>query len=122
MYKRQAKGRALFTRFPVRGIKPEGNSWEDDEETGTLLAYDFDQQRCAVIQDEVEDIRLGADHRTLVYTLHDKMRVIDALGELPDENNGDSRPSHETPGRRSGYLDLHRASVLVEPLEEWTQM
>jgi tricorn protease len=117
-----ARGRALFSRFPVRGIKPEGNNWEDDEETGTLLAYDFDQQRCAVIQDEVEDIRLGADHRTLVYTLHDKMRVIDALGELPDENNGDSRPSHETPGRRSGYLDLHRASVLVEPLEEWTQM
>jgi tricorn protease len=117
-----AKGRALFTRFPVRGIKPEGNNWDDDRETGTLLAYDFEQQRCATLQDEVEDIRLGPDHRTLVYTSHDKMRVIDALGELPDENSYDQRPPHENPGRRTGYLDLHRASVLVEPRDEWTQM
>ncbi len=42
-----ARGRALFTQFPSRGIKPQGNTWEDDDETGTLLAYDFEQQRLA---------------------------------------------------------------------------
>jgi tricorn protease len=115
------RGRAIFTRFPVKGIKPQGNNWDDDEEVGTLLAYDFEQQRLGTLQDEVEDIRLSADHRTLVYGLHDRMRVIDALGELP-ENGDEPRAGGDGPGRRSGWLDLRRASVLIEPSAEWTQM
>jgi tricorn protease len=116
-----AKGRALFTRFELKGIKPEGNNWEDDDdETGTLLAYDFEQQRCAALHGEVSEIRLGADHRTLVYSSHDRMRVVDALSELPDEGHEDK---HNTDaGRRTGWLDLTRASVLVEPRAEWAQM
>lgn len=116
-----ARGRALFTQFPLRGIKPQGASWDDDDETGTLLAYDFDQQRAGVIATDVGDMRLGNDHRTLVYTSHERMRAIDALTELPEEGQEDQRLSSE-PGRKSGWLDLSRASVLVEPRAEWAQM
>ncbi len=116
-----ARGRALFTLFALRGIKPEGATWEDDRDTGSLLAYDFEQQRLAPLAQEVGDVRLGADHRTLVYTSHDRMRAIDALGELPEEGQEDPKLSND-PGRRSGWLDLSRASVLVEPRDEWAQM
>jgi len=117
-----AKGRVLFTLFPVKGIKPAGNSWADEDEVGTLLAYDFEQQRCATLQTEVGEIRLSIDRRTLVYATRERMRAIDALGELPE--NGDDEPRHlgDQPGRRSGWLDLRRASVQVEPRDEWAQM
>jgi tricorn protease len=116
-----ARGRALFTRFPLRGIKPEGSSWEDSPESATLIAYDFDQQRSAPVAQDVHKIRLSADHRTLVYESHDRMRAIDASTELPEDGQDDPRSGND-PGRRSGWLDLTRASVLVEPHAEWTQM
>jgi len=116
-----AKGRALFTRFPVRGIKPHGRSWAEEDETGALLAYDFEQQRSAELAQEVSSIVLGADHRTLVYTSHEKLRVIDALGDLPEDESDAPAPSSET-NRRSGWIDLSRADVLIEPRDEWNQM
>jgi len=117
-----ARGRALFTVFALRGIKPEGASWDDDHETGTLLAYDFEQQRLAPLATEVGDIRLGSDRRTLVYASHERVRAIDALGELPEEGQDDPLKHLTDPGRRTGWLDLSRASVLVEPRDEWAQM
>jgi len=116
-----ARGRVLFTQFPLRTIKPEARSWEDEHESGTLLAYDFEQQRVAPLAQEVGDIRLAADHRTLVYTSHERMRAIDALLDLPEESGDEPKPLVD-PGRRSGWVDLARASVLVEPRDEWTQM
>ncbi len=116
-----ARGRALFTQFSLRGIKPEGATWDDDNDTGTLLAYDFEQQRVAPLANDVGDIRLGRDDRTLVYGSNERVRAIDALGELPEEGQDDPKQPAD-PGRRSGWLDLSRASVLVEPRDEWAQM
>jgi tricorn protease len=116
-----ARPRALHA-LSLRGIKPEGNAWEDDEESGTLLAYDFDQQRCATIAQRRRRTSGSAPitarwctNRTI------SMRAIDAAGELPDDDTEDD-PRTRRSGRRSGWLDLSRASVLVEPRDEWTQM
>jgi tricorn protease len=118
-----ARGRVLFTRFPVKGLKPEGKSWEDEEdEPGTLLAYDFEQQRLVNVQTDVGDIRLANDHRTLIYTSGHRMRAIDALLDLPEFPEDETKPQLDQPGRRSGWLDLTRASVPVEPRDEWAQM
>ena len=117
-----AKQRVLFTKFPVRGIKPQGNNWEDEDEVGTLLAYDFEQQRTATVAHDVGEIRLGDDRRTLVYTSRDKMRAIEAILDLPENGEDEHKESQDEPGRRTGWLDLTRASVMVEPREEWAQM
>ena len=116
-----AKGRVLFTRFPVHGIKPQRDD-EEEPEAGSLLAYDFEQQRCATLASDVGSIALSADHRTLAYTSHEKMRVIDALGELPDDEEETPRTPGTEPGRRTGWIDLRRADVLIEPRDEWAQM
>jgi tricorn protease len=117
-----AKGRALFTQFQLRGIKPQGNNWDDEDETGTLVAYDFEQQRAAAVAHDVAEIRLGGDYRTLVYTSHEKMRAIEASVDLPENGEDENKSTQDQPGRRTGWLDLTRASVLVEPREEWAQM
>jgi tricorn protease len=112
------KGRALFSRFPVRGIKAQHD--DDDEGGGTLEAYDFGQARSATLATGIDDFVLGSDARTLVYESHGKLRAIDAGGELP-EDEPEEKPAAET-NRRTGWLDLGRVGVLVEPATEWAQM
>jgi tricorn protease len=114
-----AKGRALFSRFPVRGIRPNERELHEDSE-GELQAYDFEQQRSATLATEIEDFVLGPDARTLVYLSHGKLRAIDAGADLPEE--GDDEKALQEIGRRTGWLDLGRISVLVEPRAEWRQM
>ncbi len=116
-----ARGRVLFTKYPVKGIKPESHAWDDEDEVGSLWAYDFDQQRAVPLQNEVGEIRLSGDHRTLVYSSHEKMRAVDARRDLPEEDDDEEKLGSE-PSRRTGWLDLSRASVLIEPKAEWQQM
>ena len=113
-----AKERAVFSRFPVHGIRPGDR--DEEASDGELLAYDFDQQRCAALAFDIDDFVLGPDARTLVYASHGKLRAIDATRDLPDEDD-DEKPAAEV-GRRTGWLDLDRISVLVEPRGEWRQM
>ena len=48
------------------------------------------------------------------------MRAIDALADLPEEGEEQKPPTE--PGRRSGWIDLDRASVEIVPRDEWAQM
>jgi tricorn protease len=114
------RNRVLFTKFEVRGIKPGDRDWDVEEPAGTLLAYDFEQQRCATIATDVSEIVLGNDRHTLVYRSQNRLRVIDALNDLPEEND-DIKPPSE-PGRKSGWIDLDRISVEIDPRAEWHQM
>ena len=112
--------RVLFTSFAVKGIKPARREDAEREDHGTLLAYDFEQQRLATIANEVNEIELGADARTLVYSSRDRLRAIDALSDLPEEGDEQKPPAES--GRRSGWIDLDRASVEIVPRDEWAQM
>ena len=114
------KGRVLYTRVPVRGIK-NGAAGDDEEEgaQGTLLAYDFEQLKQATVAQDVSEMVLGADGHTLLYRSHNRLRAIDASADLGDEEP--EKPSNE-PGRKSGWIDLDRASVEIVPRDEWAQM
>jgi len=114
------RNRALFTKYEVRGIKPGDRDWNAEESGGVLVAYDFEQQRSATIATDVSQIVLGNDRHTLVYRSQDRLRVVDALNDLPEEGD-DIKPPSE-PGRKSGWVDLDRISVEVEPRSEWHQM
>ena len=114
------RGRVLYTRYPVRGIDPAGTR-DDDEEPGALFGYDLETRRESRMHGEVAEIRLGADARTLVYRSNERLRAIDALGDLPGDDDDDAKDGG-APSRRTGWLDLSRASVRVEPVLEWAQM
>ncbi|MBV8281644.1 MAG: PD40 domain-containing protein, partial [Candidatus Eremiobacteraeota bacterium] len=115
-----APGRALFTQFPVRGSLGHSFLKDDTHDDGTILAYDFAEQRCASLATCVSEMRLAPDGHTLVYRSGYRLRAINALEPLAD---GDARPPvPDEVSRRSGWIGLGRVSVLVEPRDEWAQM
>ena len=109
-------GKALFTTIPLRGTLDNG-SWEEDEseepETGTLKAWNFKEFKAETIADNVVSFALSRNRKKLLYYSGRRLRVINA-GEKPASESG--------PGRRTGWVELNRVKISVEPQREWEQM
>ncbi len=107
--------RVLFTRFPVSGSL--GQSWRiDNTAKGTLEMYDLKNKKQERWLDEVSDFGLSASGKTLIYRLGNRVRVVDPVSKPAAD------ASKESPGIRSGWLDLERVKISVDPMSEWRQM
>ncbi|NRQ35292.1 peptidase [Nonomuraea sp. NN258] len=95
------KGKALLLTSPLEG------------ET-SLHLYDFAKQKNETFADGVTGFELGRDHKTLLYRAGNRLRVVKA-GEVPEHDD-------DPPGRESGWIDLSRVKVSVQPEAEWRQM
>jgi tricorn protease len=87
-------------------------------ESGVLEMYDFETQKREQIAAGVGVIiYLSANYEVLVYQSGNRLRVqnIKMLGK--DKDTGDM-----SPGRKTGWIDLARIKLSVEPLAEWRQM
>ncbi len=98
-------GKALFSVHPVEGAHDTGHC--------VLEAYDFDKQESDRLVEELDDFWLSPDHKTVLYRLWDRLRVIKA-GHKPDDSDQHNRAS--------GWIDLSRVKVSVLPEAEWRQM
>ena len=104
----QAGDKVLLHVAEARG----GRSWDDDP--ARLEAYDLSSGSRDVLVHGVDSYRISTDGVTLVYRTGRALRAITA-GEKPDD-------SAKGYSRASGWLDLSRISVAVDPPLEWRQM
>jgi tricorn protease len=107
------KGKVLFTTYPIEGARGRRN--EEEAPRGALESYDFETQKQDRLVDGVSDFWIGRDGKTLLYQSGDRLRVLKA-GEKPPEKKEDK------PGRESGWIDLGRVKVSIQPEAEWKQM
>ena len=111
---RGIKGKALFLLYPIQGsIYQQSDS---DEPKGHIDCYDFEKRKGEKLIDDVSDFGLSRDQKTLIYRSKHRLRVLKAGEKPPKTDNGD-RPSRE-----SGWLELNRVKVSVQPATEWKQM
>ncbi|MBX3149265.1 PDZ domain-containing protein [Candidatus Obscuribacterales bacterium] len=115
-----AENRALFTVYAVEGIKPNFSWYDGDSANGSLMAYDFEEARAGTIQKDIGYMALAFDNQTLYYRAGRRIRAMDAGEKLPAD--GREAGAASGTGRKSGFLDLSRAQVLVTPQDEWKQM
>src|SRR5438046_1228884 len=111
------KGKTLFTSVPVEGSLT--HTWFPGGEPpakATLEMFDFDTGKAEIVVKDISDFQLSGDRKTLVYRAGNRLRVVKA-GEKPDEN-----AAKEGPGRKSGWVDLKRVRICIEPPNEWKQM
>jgi len=113
--------KVLFSSFPVEGSL--GRTWWSSDAPpakGKIEAYDFKRNEKSVLIDGITSFRASADAKAIIYQAGHRLRVTPA-SRKPNGPGPGERPS-EKPGRESGWIDLGRVKVSVEPAEEWRQM
>jgi tricorn protease len=108
-------GKVLYTRYPVEGTLGQDDLSFEPQANGTLLSYNFEDQKEETVLFGVSDFAVTPDGAVLIYRSGNRLRVLKA-GEKPDEK------SNSGANRRSGWLDLGRVKVSVLPGAEWRQM
>ncbi|HRW06553.1 MAG TPA: S41 family peptidase [Caldilineaceae bacterium] len=107
-------GKAIFTMLPVEGALDDDLAPENEaDEAGTLRCYTFADFKTETLADNVNWFQLSRDRKKLLYAWRRRLRVL-AAGEKPQTDSG--------PSRRTGWIDLFRVKVSVEPQREWEQM
>jgi tricorn protease len=109
-----APGKALFTILPIKGSQEDDDEEEDGNGgDGLLRAWNFKEFRCDTLVDGVQSFALSRNRKKLIYLAHGRLRVIPA-GEKPASETGSPR--------KTGWIDLGRVKVSVDPQSEWEQM
>lgn len=108
------KGKVLYSEFPV---DPSGTS--PDAAKGSLNVFDFTAMKEDTLVTGLDSFIVSRDGSTLLYRAGKKIRAIKA-GEKPNDAkaNGMIRDG----GRSTGWIDLDRVKVSVDPPAEWRQM
>ena len=106
------KGKVLFLVYPIQGSTSQPNQ---DEVKGHIAVFDFEKQKYEMLIDDVGSFILSRDYKTLLYRKHHRLRVVKA-GEKPPKTE------NERAGRESGWIDLGRVKVSLQPASEWRQM
>ncbi|MCZ7647254.1 MAG: PDZ domain-containing protein [Planctomycetota bacterium] len=107
-------GGAVFTSYEVEGAL--GRSWAsgDPQARAKLEVYKFDDAKADTLVNGITNFKLSADAKTLLYRAGNRLRSVKA-GEKPNDKDGES-------ARKSGWIDLKRARIEVNPPAEWRQM
>jgi len=103
----------LWTSFPLPGAHGRGGHKEGP---ARLEAFDLDTLRLETWVESVDEFRLAAGASTLVIRDGKRLRAF-AASHKPEPKGGD-----EPPSRASGWIDLGRLRVSIEPRAEWRQM
>jgi tricorn protease len=105
----------LWTSFPVPGAHGRGGHKEGP---AALEAFDFDTLRTETWVDRVDAFALSADSTTLIVRDGKRLRAFNAAHK-PERKDG---AGDDAPSRASGWIDLGRVRVSVDPRAEWRQM
>ncbi|MEP7190866.1 MAG: S41 family peptidase, partial [Roseiflexaceae bacterium] len=79
-----------------------------------LEVYDFEERSRETLIEGMSSFAVSQDAKTLIYRAGRRLRVLKA-GEKPKDDAG-------APSRKSGWIDLGRVKVSVDPGAEWEQM
>jgi tricorn protease len=110
------KNKALWAWIPVEGALAPFGDKSYGEPKQVLQAYDFKDLELSDIVSGISGFRLSRDGKTLLYRVKERIRVVAAGPKVDDSQKTGG------PGRKSGWVDLSRVKVSVEPTKEWRQM
>jgi len=112
-----AGGKVLWTLLPITGAHGRGGH---KESPGRLEVFDFLTLRTETLLDKADSFELAGDHATVVVREGKRVRAIPA--DRNPSPRGEPEPSPDVPSRKSGWIDLGRVRLSVDPRQEWRQM
>jgi tricorn protease len=112
-----AGGKVLWTVMPIPGAHGRGGH---KDSPGRLELFDFETLRTETLMDKADAFVIAADGTTTIVREGKRLRAV-AGNRLPYRER-DPEASSEKPSRKSGWIDLDRIRISVEPRREWRQM
>jgi len=109
-----AEDKVLYSRYPVEGALSQPVFGEDTKSKGTLMIYNFEEQKDETLITGMTDYKVSRDGKTLIYLAEDNLRILKAGEKPPNED--------KTANRQSGWVNLSRVKIQVLPGAEWRQM
>ncbi|MDH3674392.1 MAG: PDZ domain-containing protein, partial [Anaerolineae bacterium] len=112
---RGIKDKVLFSSSPIEGSL--NRSWRDDDtEVGSsaLEMYDLVERKKEFIVSGLNSFEVSRDRKFIIYRSGKNLRILKA-GEKPDNSAAGFN-------KKSGWIQLGRLRVAVNPSEEWQQM
>ena len=114
-------GQVLLTRAPVRGLLDR--TWYDPgppKADAQLLMWEFDKQELVELNPRVSGFRVDRKRRSPRDPVGARLRVVQSR---PDKSQRDEiRKTEGRADRKSGWIDLGRVRVSVDPGVEWSQI
>jgi tricorn protease len=109
------EGKVLISCYPVESALSQPAAPSTPPAKGTLLLYDLHERREEALMHHITDFALSGNAGFVIYRVRNDLRVLKA-GAKPDKEAG------RAPGPRSGWLDLNRVKLSIQPGLEWRQM
>lgn len=112
------KDGVLLSQRPVKGAL-DREPW-DSSPDGVLEKFSFFTQNKENVAKDISSFKMSLDGKTLVYRSKNKLFLKPDLTE--DHDADDDHESKKHSHARSGWLDLNRVKVNLDPMSEWKQM
>ena len=89
-------------------------------QTGRVEVFDFATGRAETLIERADRLAVAGDHITTIVRDGKRLRAIAA--NRPPESLRTPAAAGEAPSRKTGWIDLARIRLAVEPPQEWRQM
>ena len=109
--------KVVWTLMPVAGAHGRGGH---KDSPGRVEQFDFRTMKAELLVDKADRFAVANDHVTLVFREGKRLRAIRA-DRRPDPRER-AAPASDEPSRKSGWIDLSRVRLSVDPPREWAQM
>ncbi|WP_341676406.1 S41 family peptidase [Niveibacterium sp. SC-1] len=110
-----AEGRVYWTLHPI-AAEPEDDEDEGGEPDALLQSWDFETRQSETVMDDVGAFAIAPKGKAMAVETGDGLRAF-KLGEKPKDDADAGDYSRET-----GWVDLDRVQVEIDPRSEWRQM
>jgi tricorn protease len=107
--------KVVWSLLPIVGAHGRGGHKEGP---GRVELFDFATLRAETLVEAADAFEMAADHVTLLVREGKRLRAL-AANRKPDPK---AAAESDAPSRKSGWIDLSRIRVSVEPRLEWQQM
>lgn len=91
--------------------------WRDEDFKISLECYDLSKLEGWTYLPGIKGYTVSGDGSAILANFDKKLRVVSAKLEPKA-----TLPTEDAPGRKSGWIDLNRIKLEIEPLPEWQQM
>lgn len=107
--------RVFYLSYPHQGVMDVDDPF-DPRSKAVLKYFDLDKQKEETLLSGVSGYLISSDGSALVALIDNKLRVISTKAE-PKSLSKDKKANRET-----GWIDLNRIKISIDPPKEWKQM